>query len=89
MAAECVGPQHLLDMILQPSGRHVVFMMTDHGVDEIEKEKEKDREFEREFWAEKRRKRLANPPKYMVPENLVCPIKGTILEQPIPPKKKK
>ena len=73
-----VSPQQLLDMILQPSGRHVVFMLHDDAQLKIENRKEEDRVFEKEF-----RRRV---PKYMRPENLVSTMRCSILDRPLPQK---
>ena len=69
------SPQRLLDMLLQPSGRHVVFMLHNDAIEKIENRKEEDRIYEREF-----RKRV---PKYMRPENLVSRMRCSILDRPL------
>ena len=74
-----VSPQQLLDMLLQPTGRHVVFALHDDAVDKIENAKKEDRIYERDF-----RKRV---PKYMRPENLVSHMRFSILDRPLPQKK--
>jgi hypothetical protein len=74
-----MSPQQLLDMLLNPPGRHVVFMMHNDAIEKIANQKEEDRLYEREF-----RRRV---PKYMRPENLVSHVRFSILDRPIPQKK--